>query len=196
MRSQQPFLMMTAHIKSGDSPGDVPAKKSQGAEVADFMADAQAEKMPVIFACDFNNRPGGDAHNAFFGQLKARNTHVMSAYAKIGGGKEPEFTTSKWRKGGVQVDKRGKTTQTIDYIFYTANHFECTRVLDMPPLDTIEPLLLMPGWKYPSDHFMICADLKFTGKPRRRMAQREHSNRRDSPVMTRLLQEIIDAQDN
>jgi len=30
---------------------------------------------------------------------------------------------------------------------------------------------------------------------RRRMAQREHSNRRDSPVMVRLLQEIIAAQD-
>jgi len=33
-------------------------------------------------------------------------------------------------------------------------------------------------------------------KRRRRMAQREFSNRRDSPVMVRLLQEIIDAQDD
>merc|ERR1711964_73503 len=31
---------------------------------------------------------------------------------------------------------------------------------------------------------------------RRRMAQREFSSRRDSPVMVKLLQEIIDAQDN
>merc|ERR1711900_27415 len=31
---------------------------------------------------------------------------------------------------------------------------------------------------------------------RRRMAQREFSNRRDSPVMVKLLQEIIDAQDD
>jgi len=34
------------------------------------------------------------------------------------------------------------------------------------------------------------------GGRRRRMAQREFSNRRDSPVMVRLLQEIIDAQDD
>jgi len=31
---------------------------------------------------------------------------------------------------------------------------------------------------------------------RRRMAQREFSSRRDSPVMVRLLQQIIDAQDD
>merc|ERR1711964_184478 len=33
-------------------------------------------------------------------------------------------------------------------------------------------------------------------KKRRRMAQREFSNRRDSPVMVRLLEQIIDAQDD
>merc|ERR1711964_198609 len=52
----------------------------------------------------------------------------------------------------------------------------------------------------------IAADLTFmpqeptspTGPTwiRRRMTQREHSNRRDSPVMTRLLNEIVDGQDN
>merc|ERR1711964_278107 len=94
------------------------------------------------------------------------------------------------------------TNQTIDYIFYTSKDFECARVLDMPK-EPIEPLF-MPGWRYPSDHGMICADLMFSpdvlrNAPRhgrRNMAQREYSNRRDSPVMTRLLQEIIDAQDN
>merc|ERR1711964_158923 len=98
---------------------------------------------------------------------------------------EPLFTTSKWRKGGVQVDKRGITNQTIDYIFYTSEDFKCARVLDITK-EEIEPLL-MPGWKYPSDHFMICADLMFAPnapqRQRRKMAQREHSNRRDSPVM-------------
>merc|ERR1711964_59228 len=36
---------------------------------------------------------------------------------------------------------------------------------------------------------------KSTRKTRRRMAQREFSSRRDSPVMVRLLEEIIAAQD-
>jgi len=254
--TKQSFLMMTAHIKSGDKPEDEPAKKAQGQEVAQIMANS---KLPVIFACDFNNAPGGIAHRAFFKELrtghcskagckindlnnidakcqgnkdghctvcgsdwKGADTDVTSAYSKVLGklqntrtiqGKgdwttctkptydkmrkaEPKFTTSKHRKGGVQEDKRGKTTQTIDYVYYTSNGLDCTRVLKMPE-EKIEALY-MPGWKYPSDHFMICADLVLTGKQsklRRRMAQREYSNCRDSPVMTRLLKEIIDAQD-
>merc|ERR1711964_426586 len=260
--TKQKFLMMTAHVKSGELDADKPAKISQGREVARIMA-AYNKTMPVIFACDFNNRPGGDAHAAFFRELRTghcsktgceynilgnidaecqgdrdgrctvcksdwigADTNVTSAYSKVLGthkntvtnekafvGKEwtnctmptydqmmasePKFTTMKWRKGGTQKDKRGKTIQTIDFIFYTSNGLECKRVLNMP-MEEIEPDLHMPGWKYPSDHFMIGADLEFTRFKggRRRMAQREFSNRRDSPVMTRLLKEIIDAQDN
>merc|ERR1711964_105881 len=312
--TKQDFLMMTAHVKSGDKKADEPAKEAQGKEVAKIIAkyNKGPEKMPVIFACDFNNRPGGIAHDSFIGQLTKKKTTVKSAYNQVGTWrcpagttkfkgetlkgeltndeekigtikfwkkvvdhrpltpaeiekslnesrqretypicplctetrmdelipasktkieelktglkaapedeklskslkaekkallrlqektnmltKEPEFTTTKWRKGGEQVNKRGITNQTIDYIFYT-EEIECNAVLDMPR--EIEPFC-MPGWKYPSDHFCVAADLTFkqTETPRRRMAQRERSNRRDSPVMTRLLQEIIDAKDN
>jgi len=277
-KTNQDFIMMTAHVKSGDSKADIPAKKAQGAEVAAIIATYnkgqgvtpeghQIPAMPVIFACDFNNKPSGHAHKSFFGKLP--KNFVTSAYANVlqtwrcpaetskpkgetSKGKltheesqigknsprfwtetdhapllaqqrklekcvtcnreltqEPEFTTSKWRKGGVQEKKRGITNQTIDYIFYTSKDFECTRVLNMPT-KKIEPLF-MPGWKYPSDHFCIVADLipeqqtrprgnavsvrpaALGGKRRRRMAQREFSSRRDSPVMVRLLQEIVAA---
>merc|ERR1711964_876006 len=40
------------------------------------------------------------------------------------------------------------------------------------------------------------AEARKRKKKTRRMAQREFSNRRDSPVMVRLLQQIIDAQDD
>merc|ERR1711964_289203 len=146
-------------------------------------------------------------------------------------------TTDKWRKGGSQPDKRGKTAETIDYIFHT-NEFKCSGVLGITK-DPIEHVR-MPGWRYPSDHFSIVADLKLSersnsvrsrpsslansptsmwstspraakkpakaryprmvrklsskGSPRspkpRRMAQREFSPRRDSRVMTSLLEEI------
>jgi len=102
---------------------------------------------------------------------------------------EPEFTTSKNRTAGAQKDKIKVTTQTIDYIFYT-KEFVCSRILGMTK-DKIEALY-MPGWRYPSDHFCIAADMILP--KRRRMAQRERSNCRDSPVMVRLLQEICDAQ--
>jgi len=292
------FLMMTAHVKSGDKMEDLPAKKSQGKEVADIIAQHNQTGLPVIFACDFNNKPGGDAHIAFFKKLlckkrcglalasakqmkdlsqinrwraetivfqkamkklqkkkgisaaeiekskkelkpmitftaeefkqattialaqktevpnkKCEECHgtgfsvpVTSAYGKVGGKfgpdatysemvrAEPAYTTDKWRKGGTQKDKRGKTKQTIDYIFYT-EEFECSRVLNITK-EKIEPVH-MPGWKYPSDHFCIAADLTFSTAPTktRRMAQREFSSRRDSPAMVRLLQQIVDAQD-
>merc|ERR1711964_729003 len=141
--------------------------------------------------------------------------------------------------GGNQKDKRGKTAETIDYIFYT-KEFECSQVLDITK-DTLEHVR-MPGWRYPSDHFSIVADLTLrrsspsrpssmarspseakspsrgstspaqsprivrkkskptlsrrctrsprSPKPNRRLAQREFSTRRDSPVMARLLDEI------
>lgn len=104
------------------------------------------------------------------------------------------------------MDKIGVTRQTIDYIWYTPK-IKCSRVLAITK-DEIEPLH-MPGWRYPSDHFFIGADLAIPPAARRRleqndpprdgrrrMAQREFSSRRDSPVMTRLLEEIIDAQDD
>jgi len=304
IETKHDFLMMTAHVKSGEKTEDLPAKVAQGAEVADIIANAG---MPVIFACDFNNRPGGDAHRSFFGQLAQRKTKVTSAYSNVldewrcveetdndikperfwkpyrdhsrltpaekesdefqngtcprckGNGikmsdpakeiqqltrqlkeaesqqvvspeqqvkleaiakkmgfmkkiqnknykleaailmdkkltQEPEFTTAKWRKGGAQEDKRGITNQAIDYIFYTSEPrgednvaLECSRVLGMTK-EKIEAIY-MPGWKYPSDHFMICADITFT--------EPEFSNRRTSshgPAFGRFVQEL-NAQD-
>merc|ERR1711964_395317 len=171
--TKQQFLVLTAHVKSGDSKKDRPVKIAQGQEVARIMTDAQQKTLPAIFACDFNNAPNGEAHCAFFKQLRAAGTDVTSAYSKVLGklqntrttgasddwrkcttptydemvAAEPAFTTKKWRKGGAQKDKRGKTAEAIDYIFYT-QEFECSQVLDITK-EPIEPLY-MPGWRYPS----------------------------------------------
>merc|ERR1711964_146907 len=51
----------------------------------------------------------------------------------------------------------------------------------------------VPDWKLANQVPNLDGLLK---DKRRRMAQREFSSRRDSPVMVRLLQEIIDAQDD
>merc|ERR1711964_881028 len=67
-KDQREFLMMTAHVKSGESLKDIPVKMMQGKEVAGIIAKNNTG-MPVIFACDFNNKPGGDAHLAFFEEL-------------------------------------------------------------------------------------------------------------------------------
>jgi len=121
---------------------------------------------------------------------------------------EPDFTTYKMRNMGTQTHKLGITKETIDFIFSTRKDVKCTKILSIPDGNTIGDLK-MPNWHYPSDHFAIGADLILTTragrrriaqhdstKPVRRMAQREFSSRRDSPVMVRLLEEIVEAQDN
>jgi len=281
-RPGREFLMMTAHLASGNKAKDEATKRDQGRQVARFIQKKNKE-IPIIFACDFNNRPGGVTHTEFFNVLRG-NTPVTGAYdhflkkwrcteetnlpvnERTKADKDmhspltirdaqtdlyqkrricpkckktralrqgPVFTTDKWRRGGTQVAKKGITRERIDFIFHT-KEFRCTGILDITK-EKIEKLH-MPGWKYPSDHFAIAADLvlpRLGGKAtrtesalsksprrpsqistgahstssaqgtvsprtpdRRRMAQREFSSRRDSPVMVRLLEEIVAAQDN
>merc|ERR1711964_185908 len=57
------------------------------------------------------------------------------------------------------------------------------------------------GKKFEDGHdgsrgFTQCLVIAYSRPKRRRMSQREFSNRRDSPVMVRLLEQIIDAQDD
>lgn len=73
------------------------------------------------------------------------------------------YTTAKLRKGGTQWKKAGKRLdETIDYIFYKGNathSWKCSKVLGFPSLKELEYLWL-PGWRYPSDHWCIAADLE------------------------------------
>jgi len=128
--------------------------------------------------------------------------------------KEPEYSTSKWRQGGAQLKKikpaieKSDGDELEDYIFYLGDFFKAKSVLSIPPIGEVIKRSggnLLPDWGCPSDHFYILADLEYqwlkrkkstrAAGERRRMAQREFSDRRDSPVMVRLLQEIVDAQD-
>jgi len=191
------FVVMTAHLKSGTEPDDIPGKKAQAKEVAGIIKNIKHNdrNMPVIFGCDFNNKPEDDednSHRIFYEELKMKKGgyKVTSAYGKVRSegkygasptyqevmGWEPPFTVDKVRKGGAQKDKVGGVQQTIDFIFYT-KEIECSRILDITK-DDLEDCRIV-GWRYPSDHFCIAADLTFK-KHRRR----------------RLVQAIIDAHDN
>merc|ERR1711964_527871 len=193
---------MTAHLKSGTQAKEIPDKKSQAREVAHFIAQHNARNMPVIFGCDFNNKPNGPAHQAFYEALKIesrpatyRSYHgerggrkggykVTSAYGKVLSkikgtykdkptyrdvvGWEPPFTVDKVRKGGAQKGKIKPVKETIDFIFYT-KEIECSRILEITN-DDLEDCRIV-GWRYPSDHFCIAADLTFKKYRRRRLVQ-------------------------
>lgn len=84
-----------------------------------------------------------------------------------------EFTVAKWRKGGEQKDKLGKTKENIDYIL-ASKGWTVHKVLDMPTYKEIAVATgreydangeilregtLLPCWKHPSDHMMIGVEL-------------------------------------
>jgi len=70
------------------------------------------------------------------------------------------ITTAKWRKGGWDSRKIGKKFDTIDFILYSKNAWKRNPNVLKTPEEPLEKLLT-PGWKYPSDHWMIAADLEF-----------------------------------
>merc|ERR1711964_322596 len=73
-------------------------------------------------------------------------------------GKAP-MTAWKNRLFGEHLEKAGKQfKEELDYIFYEKEAWRVARVLKVPQRNAIEACK-MPGWKYPSDHFRIMAEL-------------------------------------
>lgn len=71
----------------------------------------------------------------------------------------------KWRRGGTQKEKILQTKETIDFIF--SRGLKCIGTLALPTVDDVEKKtegLGLPCWQYPSDHFMMAADLKVDEK--------------------------------
>merc|ERR1712096_498386 len=74
-------------------------------------------------------------------------------------------TVYKERIGGLQPDKLKVTYETIDFICGSRDlksennepHWETTGLLSIPSKRMLEDCskILMPGWKYASDHYMI-----------------------------------------
>lgn len=151
-------------MKSGDDDKDKPDKASQAAEMAHIIHKLSnppgGKQRPVIFGCDFNTKPGSPAFQVFEAVTAALNLNLTSSYKEFNG-IELEISTAKWRWGGAQLNKVGKTAQTIDFIFKT-KEWKCTRVLSVPTLKAVEETSpqWLPSKKYPSDHFCIGADLE------------------------------------
>jgi len=109
------FLVMTAHVKSGEKPADIPNKKYQGGEVARKIRDEGHNKnLPTIFACDFNNRPGGDAHIAFFKELLCKcplgviRKQEMENFEKVEKCRAEEVKNAKTSKDSKKAAKKFK----------------------------------------------------------------------------------------
>jgi len=85
-----------------------------------------------------------------------------SEYSGKKGDKNGRHSAVKQRKAGDQPSKIGPIDQhTIDFIFTDFN-LEADAILSIPKFKEVEKQtngMYLPHWKYPSDHFMIGADL-------------------------------------
>lgn len=170
IRTKQEFMVVSAHLKSG-KPVETPVKKAQAKEIGEILKNIKdAEKIPIVFGLDFNtsaDNPDGvirEFHRAY-------GAFLQSAYVLDFNSKSTRFTAVKQRYGGEQPNKVDNRPEkhTIDFIFHDPA-IKCVATLRVPEFKVVKngskmngkPIYL-PCWKYPSDHFMIGADLDFSG---------------------------------
>merc|ERR1711964_113757 len=150
--------IVTGHFKSGEKDTDKFVKPYHIAAFNEKLKELKANGNALIVACDFNTNRATPAYEKF----EQANLDLESAYNLELLDKEKRYTSSKWRRGGDQPDKCKVVEQTIDFIF-TNKKLKATKTLSVPTSSEVSNAseLLLPCWRYPSDHFMIGADLVF-----------------------------------
>lgn len=173
----QEFIAMTAHMKAGEKHDDKELKKHHARIMAKKIKELLSEPYnrngdmrPLVYAADFNTNPGTETFKEFYNITKGVMT---SAYDNLDMDKPAEGkpvytnktpdTSFKSRKGGNQFAKCQPIGQAIDFIFHS-NQWKCTHTLSVIELLKLCADFGLPNWKYPSDHFMIMADLVLTNR--------------------------------
>ena len=81
-------------------------------------------------------------------------SEFKSAMEDVLGGKEPAFTTIKWK----QKYTNGVKKRTIDYIFYRGEAVRIVSHLALPTDADIDQEKGLPSHKYPSDHVALSVE--------------------------------------
>merc|ERR1711964_932539 len=173
------FSYVAAHCKSGKKKKDFPTKDAQAAFIAKLVTMLASNGLRPALGLDFNSnykekviktfKDGAKDMVSAYEQpeeLKAAYTEYEKLKLTEKTAHQPEkngealMTAWKHRLFGEQLEKAGKQfKEELDYIFYQQYVWQVTRVLKVPQRRDIEECK-MPGWKYPSDHFMIMAELE------------------------------------
>ena len=141
------FCVAVAHLKA--KTGHDEYRLAQGKHLQSELASF-AQGLPAVVCGDFNAQPTELVYQHFSskGEMK-----LASAYTTANKGKEPPFTSWKFRPS-----KESK--YAIDYIWYTCETLRVNGVWSIPTEADIGKTAL-PCLTYPSDHLAICAALQF-----------------------------------
>lgn len=107
-----------------------------------------SNNLPFVICGDFNAVPSEPVYEVFHSSTAPK---LASAYSVANGGKEPEFTSWKFREAGESI-------YSIDYIWYTSNQLAVSAVWSLPSREDIG-MNGLPTMSYPSDHLAIGAEI-------------------------------------
>ncbi|RWS01322.1 nocturnin-like isoform X1 [Dinothrombium tinctorium] len=136
--SDKVICVSSTHLKARKGPILSCLRDEQGKDILNQL-QSECGSIPTILAGDFNADPSEPVY-------KTMRAKFSSAYCEALG-EEPSFTN--WTKR----EKEEETKQTLDYIFFTREHFKVQSVLDLQE-GLRQPI---PNSQYPSDHLSLIA---------------------------------------
>lgn len=154
-----PICVAVTHLKA--KAGFEEMRLSQGKHLQVEMEEF-ASAQPAIMCGDFNAPPTEPVYL----QLSSEQSRLRMESAYCHGGREPVFTTWKYRPS-----KEAK--HTIDYIWYTPGRLDLRQVWSIPSEDEIGETAL-PSSNYPSDHVSLCAEFDLHSAPASAAQEPQH----------------------
>ena len=146
--SQIQLCVAVTHLKAKAEAVD--KRLAQGSHLYSEMKEFSGD-LPAIICGDFNAQSSEPVYEYY----QKTAPWLESSYCKGYGGKEPPFSSWKFRPS-----KEAK--YTIDYIWYTSQHLQINGVWGIPSKDEIG-VNALPAQCYPSDHVALCTQLSFLG---------------------------------
>ena len=140
------LCVAVTHLKAKASAVDI--RTAQGSHLYSEMKKICGD-CPGVVCGDFNALSTEPVYKHF----KESSHWLESSYSTANSGREPAFTSWKFRPGKV-------SKYTIDYIWYTSQLLQVNSVLKIPSEEEIGESAL-PGWNYPSDHIALCTAFTF-----------------------------------
>lgn len=159
-------------------------KYGQMCKIIKDIEKKYSTSVPLILTGDFNSLPGSNLMKYIYRQAPEMNSINRGDIAK-----NKKLIAEFWEENGHHLDLRSAydcykfsrinddpdfannhpdfTTYTqefigtLDYLIYSAKHFQVTQILNVPTHDPEVKSAKLPNKTYPSDHFKIAARFKF-----------------------------------
>lgn len=146
----------TTHLKAREGALLSTLRNEQGKDILEFLQTHLDRDAPVILSGDFNAEPSEPVYSTIrnHGRFGLESAYRTNGSGEEDDGQEPPYTTWKIRGDG-------ESCHTIDYVWYNKRQLSVEQVLPFPTGEQVGPDRV-PSFQYPSDHFSLVVDFKFS----------------------------------